>query len=115
MDNYSGNGHDINLSIHKEIERGCSAGLFLRFRRLRGILSGQGFRLSAQSFLDFIEQKVEEKPHLREFLDNVDLDRFLNAGRPSPSEEAEAARVARERASKTQSDPKIKLKLDKDF
>ena len=25
MKNYSGNGHDTNLSIHKEIERGCSA------------------------------------------------------------------------------------------
>ena len=92
----------------------ATGGLFLRFQRLRGILSGQGFRLSAQSFLDFIEQKVDEKPHLREFLDNVDLDRFLNAG-PSPSEEAEAARVARERASKTQSDPKVKLKLVEDL
>ena len=93
----------------------ATGGLFLRFQRLRGILSGQGFRLSAQIFLDFIEQKAEEKPHLREFLDNVDLGRFFNAGCPSTSEEAYAATEVREQASKIQSSSKVKLKLVEDL
>ena len=91
-----------------------TVGLFLRYQRLRGILSGEGFRLSARSFLDFIEEKAQKKPHLLEFLDNVDLDRFFNAA-SSPLEEAEAAKTAVEQASKTQSNSTVKLKLIKDF
>ncbi len=97
-----------------EIDVCQTVGLFLRFQRLRGLLSGEGFLLSAQNYLNFLKEKSEQKPHLREFLDKVDLAHFLNAG-PSVLEEAEVADLKELHDHTKQDNSPVKLKLVQDI
>ena len=97
-----------------ELDVSQTVGLFLRFQRLRGFLSGEGFLLSTQNYLNFLKEKSEQKPHLREFLDKVDLAHFLNAG-PSLLEEAEVTDPKELHDQTIQDNSPVKLKLVQDI
>ena len=67
---------------HDEIRNYCevdvveTSALMLRLFHLTGELSTNGFKKSAEIFLDFLHKEALEKPHIQEFLDLLDHDRF---------------------------------------
>ena len=95
-----------------ELDTALTAGILLRVEHLQGNLTGQGFLLSARNFLDFLEEQSKQRPHFREFLNNTDFKKFLNA---SPSlEEGEASHSVRSRGNENQDKPSVKLRLVED-
>lgn len=69
-------------------------GVFLRVMHLNGEISSEGFAKSAKMFIEFLEKEAVEKHHLREFLDNIDYDRFLGVS-TTLKEEAKPDNVRR--------------------
>lgn len=97
-----------------EIDVALTTGILLRVEHLQGNLTGQGFLSSARTFLDFLEEQSKQRSHFREFLDNTDFEKFLNAG-PSPVEEAEASHSVRSQGNENQDKPSVKLRLVEDI
>ena len=96
-----------------EIEVALTAGISLKVHHLQGDLTGKGFLSSARNFLDFLEEKSKQRSHFRDFLDNTDFEKFLNAG---PSlEEAEAWHSVRSQGNENQDKPSVKLRLVEDI
>jgi len=96
-----------------EIDVALTTGILLKVEHLQGNLTGNGFLLSARTFLDFLEEQSKQRPHFREFLNNTDFKKFLNA---SPSlEEGEASHSVRSKGNENQDKPSVKLRLVEDI
>ena len=69
---------------HQEIRDYCetdvitTSALMLRVLHLTGDLDADGFTKSTKAFLDYLNEKAEEKPHLRDYLQRMDIDRYTS-------------------------------------
>ena len=68
----------------KEIREYCetdviaTSAMMLRVMHLTGELSTQAFRTSAKVFIDYLHKIAENKPHVKEFLGLLDIDRLTD-------------------------------------